>query len=615
MTITALLVDAAVLGSTGAALLLGPRALRAPTADGTPARPGRGRRGGRPEVLLAAVTGLIYLNQLLCSAYLLRVHGGDAGYVARYLPPGWFAEPTGHPVVRALAAHLPAPGLFAPTVLRVQAFLELPFVLSAYATVLHRLSPALLRAVLGSPALVWATAASYTLVFGVVEGALRNPWTVQDVVIRVLSALLTAPLLLRAARRAPGPERRSDTLGLLRFAAELWAVGTLVMVVYDTALLYNLRHLPDRWPETALALALLAATARDRRPGPATTGPGTAALDLLLQRTLVLFLLPALAIRYGLGFAHPPLSAAAALTVALAALATPASARPPARSPSPAPPASPPPTSPCTCGTTPTPRTPCCAPWSPSPPPPPCCWPSPTSAATAPRPLLLRLLLVVVDVAEVQRGRPGAVPEQVGEQRGQVAGADGEVGGGQLLDAPPVVAVRGFDGVDPDGGGLGGGEPHQAVLLPLVGEPAVEGEGGAARPDHRAEPFGGQVEPGLLAQLPDGGGQGVLALVHAAADGEPPPPARRARVAGAEQQQAVLVVEQQDARGVPGVRRHAPDPTAAGTVPGPKALARNPSCGFRIPDSGPLVRPSGADQSLTSQVSCIEVTAPLPSVV
>ncbi|RAJ41826.1 hypothetical protein K353_02937 [Kitasatospora sp. SolWspMP-SS2h] len=320
MTITALLVDAAVLGSTGAALLLGPRALRAPAAGSAPARPGR---GVRPEVLLAAVTGLVYLNQLLCSAYLLRVHGGDAGYVTRYLPPGWFAEPTGHPVVRALAAHLPAPGLFAPTVLRVQAFLELPFVLAAYATVLYRLSPALLRAVLGSPALVGATAASYTLVFGVVEGALRNPWTVQDVVIRALSALLTAPLLLRVARRAPGPERRSDTLGLLRFAAELWAVGTLVMVVYDTALLYNLRHLSDRWPEAVLAPALLAATALDRRPGPAATGPGTAALDLLLRRTLVLFLLPALAIRYGLGFAHPGLAAAAALTVALAALATP----------------------------------------------------------------------------------------------------------------------------------------------------------------------------------------------------------------------------------------------------------------------------------------------------
>ncbi|MFE1319511.1 hypothetical protein [Kitasatospora phosalacinea] len=330
MKTTVLLVDAAVLGSTGAALLLGPRTLRAPAPDAfvpatapartTPARPAT----LRPEVLLAAVTALIYLNQLLCSAYLLRVHGGDTGYVARYLPPGWFAEPTGHPAVRALAAHLPVPGLFAPTVLRVQAFLELPFVLFAYATVLHRLSPALLRRVLGSPALVWTTAASYTLVFGVVEWALYNPWTVQDVAIRTLSALCTAPLLLRAARRAPGAERRPGTLGLLRFAAELWAVGTLVMVVYDTALLYNLRHLPGRWPEAALALAVLAATAYDRRrpaPAAAIPGPGTAALTVLLHRTLVLFLPPALAVRYGLGYAHPQLSAAGALLVALAALA------------------------------------------------------------------------------------------------------------------------------------------------------------------------------------------------------------------------------------------------------------------------------------------------------
>ncbi|MFC8716165.1 hypothetical protein [Kitasatospora sp. NPDC057198] len=351
MTTTMLLVDAAVLGSTGTALLLGPRALRPPatgaaattdtaatdtgttaadtdTDTDTPAVRPAVRAARRPEVLLAGVVALIYLNQLLCSAYLLRAHGGDAGYVARYLPPGWFAEPTGHPVVRALAAHLPVPGLFAPTVLRVQAFLELPFVLLAYATVLHRLSPALLRRVLGSPALVWTTAASYTLVFGTVECALANPWTVQDVALRVLSALLTVPLLLRTARRAPGAERCPGTLGLLRFAAELWAVGTLVMVVYDTALLYNLRHLPGRWPEAALALAVLAATGYDRRPtsarpGPTAPepGPGTAALAVLLRRALVLFLPPALAIRYGLGYAHPWLSAAGAALVAAAALA------------------------------------------------------------------------------------------------------------------------------------------------------------------------------------------------------------------------------------------------------------------------------------------------------
>ncbi|WAL74933.1 hypothetical protein OU787_27540 [Kitasatospora sp. YST-16] len=340
MTTTALLVDAAVLGSTAAALLLAPRALRTPTADRvptaartsgsdrtsgpdrapTPDRAPASGRGVRPEILLAAVTGLLYLNQLLCSAYLVRTHGGDAGYVTRYLPPGWFAEPTGHPAIRALAAHLPAPRLFAPTVLRVQAFLELPFVLTAYATVLHRLSPALLRATLGSPALLAAAATSYTLVFGAVEWGLHNPWTVQDVTIRVLSALLTTPLLLRAARRAPGPERRTDTLGLLRFTAELWAVGTLVMVVYDTALLYNLRHLPARLPEAALALAVLTATTRDRRPPTARTGPGTTALATLLGRTLALFLVPALAVRYGLGFAHPRLAAAAALLTALAAL-------------------------------------------------------------------------------------------------------------------------------------------------------------------------------------------------------------------------------------------------------------------------------------------------------
>ncbi|MFJ1751776.1 hypothetical protein [Kitasatospora sp. NPDC088134] len=347
MTITALLIDSTVLGSAATALLIASHLLRAPAepaADGGGGRSGgqhgdrgsggRGRRGGRgsaglvrsPEVLLLAVTALLYLNQLLCAAYLLRVHGGDTGFVTRYLPPGWFDQPTGNPVVRALADHLPAPRLFAPTVLRVQAFLELPFVLLAYATVLRRLDPARYRTAIGSAPLLWSAAVSWTLVFGTVEWRFHNPWTLQDLTIRALSAACTTPLLLATARRAPAgpaatePDPGPGTLGLLRFAAALWAVGTLVMVVYDTALLYNPAHLPTRWPEAALALLLLAATAR--RPTTRTApGPATTALAVLLRRILVLFLVPALAVRYGLGFAHPQIAAAGALLVTAAALA------------------------------------------------------------------------------------------------------------------------------------------------------------------------------------------------------------------------------------------------------------------------------------------------------
>ncbi|MFG2820075.1 hypothetical protein ACGFX4_11675 [Kitasatospora sp. NPDC048365] len=314
MTFTAVLVNATVVAGVPAGLLLGLPLLRRPA-------PPRAGRTVAPELVLLAVTALIYLNQLLCAAYLLRVHGGDAGFVTRYLPPGWFAQPTGNPLVRALADHLPAPALFAPTVLRVQAFLELPFVLFAYATVLRRLSPARYRTVLGSGPLVRSTALAYTVVFGVVEWGLYNPWTVQDLLLRTASALVTAPALIALARREPGPDRRPGTLGLLRFTASLWAVGQLVMVVYDTALLYNIGHLGGRWPELLLAVLVLAATARWRTPEPAD-GASTLALQEVLRRFLVLFLVPALAIRYGVEFGMPVLSVLGALLVTAVALWT-----------------------------------------------------------------------------------------------------------------------------------------------------------------------------------------------------------------------------------------------------------------------------------------------------
>ncbi|MFI9788918.1 hypothetical protein ACIHEI_36215 [Kitasatospora sp. NPDC051984] len=315
MSPTVLLIDLAVVLSVATGLWFGPRVL-----GGTP--PVRAGWTVRPEVGLAVVVGAVYLNQLVCAAYVVRVHGGDASFVARYLPPGWFAQPVGNPVVRALAEWMPAPRLFGPTVLRVQAFLELPFVLFAYGTALRRLSPALYRAALGSAPLAWAAALSYTVVFGVVEWALRNPWTVQDVLIRAVSAAVTAPLVLTLARRDRdrGMELRPGLGGLLHFAVSLWALGGLVMVVYDTALLYNSAHLRTRWPEALLWLAVLTVTARWRPTTPRPVGPATAALATVLRRGLVLFLVPALAVRYGLGFAHLQVALGGGMSTAVGAL-------------------------------------------------------------------------------------------------------------------------------------------------------------------------------------------------------------------------------------------------------------------------------------------------------
>jgi hypothetical protein len=91
------------------------------------------RRLGHPAVSLAVVTCLIYLNQVLFTVYMPRVRHGDPAFIARYLPSGWFMPDRGG-VIAALARHFPAPGLLAPTVLRVQAFLELPLVVFGYLT-------------------------------------------------------------------------------------------------------------------------------------------------------------------------------------------------------------------------------------------------------------------------------------------------------------------------------------------------------------------------------------------------------------------------------------------------------------------------------------------------
>jgi hypothetical protein len=49
-----------------------------------------GRRPRSPVTGLVVITGLAYLNQVLFTVYVLREHGGDPSFIARYLPEGWF---------------------------------------------------------------------------------------------------------------------------------------------------------------------------------------------------------------------------------------------------------------------------------------------------------------------------------------------------------------------------------------------------------------------------------------------------------------------------------------------------------------------------------------------
>ncbi|MFI6939442.1 hypothetical protein ACIBI4_09235 [Streptomyces sp. NPDC050418] len=311
-----LLVDALVVASVAAAFAIRPRALaRRPATTGG--------RLANPAVWLALLTGLLYLNQVLFTVYVLREHGGDPGFVARHLPAGWFDLATENPVLRSLADRFPAPWLLAPTALRVQAFLELPFVLLMFMTVVRWLDADLYRRVAAS-ALLPLAAVSYTTVFCLVEWDLHNPYTTDDIVIRAASALVTPLLLRHLARRDTSTARLPATVpGLLLLIARLGALGVLVLVVYDTALLYNLGRLDDRLPlaltATATLLALHAATPRLR---PARTPTPLLSFVLgTLTHWLPLFFLPALAIRYGLLFGTPALSlSAGALTAALALL-------------------------------------------------------------------------------------------------------------------------------------------------------------------------------------------------------------------------------------------------------------------------------------------------------
>lgn len=302
------LLDGAVAVSTVAALLLAPRTAR----RGERPRPERRRLG--PEGALAAVVALVYLNQVLFAVYVQRVKGGSPAFIARYLPPGWFDVPRLGP----LAAHFPAPELLAPSVLRVQAFLELPLVLLAFAAVLRSLDRTLYVRAARSP-LIPLAAASYTVAFCAVEWDLRNPYTVDDILLRLLSALLTRLLVARLARGEPAtppPAPRSPLL----FALDLWAYGQLMLVLYDTALLYNLARIGGHLPSAATALAVLVGTRAVERRVPYGSGPFTTALAGTIGRGLLLFLVPALAIRYGVSFGTPELAAAAGLVVCGAAV-------------------------------------------------------------------------------------------------------------------------------------------------------------------------------------------------------------------------------------------------------------------------------------------------------
>lgn len=271
---------------------------------------------GHPGIWLLGVTGAIYVNQVLFTVYMLRVHDGDPGFIAKYLPSGWFALAGHDPVLRWLADVFPAPEALSVTVLRVQSFFELSFVVFAFLTVCRWFGPELYRRV---AALVWPMVVFYTATFCLIEYSLKNPYTWDDIAIRIVSGVIVG-LLVPKLSGPPSDRRVTNAKDLALFLVSFGAVGGLVLTVYDTALLYNLGHVQQMLPLAALATAVLVIARLAARQTGTSVGPG---IDMVIRTAgwfLAYFAVSALAIRYGMTFGAPLLAAVAGLVVTAAAV-------------------------------------------------------------------------------------------------------------------------------------------------------------------------------------------------------------------------------------------------------------------------------------------------------
>ncbi|MFI9379803.1 hypothetical protein [Kutzneria sp. NPDC052558] len=269
---------------------------------GAPERPGGGWRR-HPGTWLAVVIGLFFVNQVLFTAYVAQAHHGDASFVARYMPPGWFDLAD----LGGVQYELPA---WPWTVLHAQSAIELPFGVLAYLLVCRWFGAEVYRRAVQAR---WLLSASFTVTFCLIELDLPSPYTAGDLVIRVVSGIVTPLLLPLLSEGAAGQPR------LLPFVASMGALGVIVLAVYDTVTLYNLGHTVSWLPTVAVALAVLAVARRWAR-GPVTHGPTLASVAGSLGWFLLLFMLPALPLRYGFNFGLPFLSMAAGLVVTAAAV-------------------------------------------------------------------------------------------------------------------------------------------------------------------------------------------------------------------------------------------------------------------------------------------------------
>jgi hypothetical protein len=332
--------EGTVLMSTAAALGIGAHLARARLARraSSEARDARNEAGRslvtvalHPLAQLLLVCAFVYVNQVLFGAFILRAHGGSTAFIGQYIPGEWFAIGRHDPLVQLAARHVGDGRWLSPTLLRVQAFLELPFTLFAYLAV-ARLLGRRVYATLCKPVVLALAALSFSVTFSLVELSLPNPYTTHDLMLRGAACILVPVYIAWIARReeagspaALAPRGPSGVLGLLAFLAGAGAISYVVLALYDAFLLYNLAHLPRYASGIALSLviAALASYAAPRVDGTiarATHGRvPSPAVDICvsaLRTFTVLFFVPSLSLRYWGG--HSTAAACGLLVVVLA---------------------------------------------------------------------------------------------------------------------------------------------------------------------------------------------------------------------------------------------------------------------------------------------------------
>ena len=296
--------QATVVVSMLATMMIGVWRLRArsSTDDGSVKRVGA--LWAHPLAQLAIVCVLLLVNQIIFNVYVLRAHGGDASFLSRYLGHGWCVLEQGT-IVRALASisgnSAKAVGWMSFSVLRVQAFLELPFTLFAYLAVARLLSGHVYRSLTRLPVLMLASL-SFTSAFSLTELALANPWTSDDLFVRGVACAVVPVYVAWTARRHAPPvdDRELGAFGLIVFLGGAGAIAILVLAVYDVFLLYNLGHLREEALALTLpwAVAALAARRAGRLRESLTPSPSLSACRTALGVFALLFFVPSLAIRY-----------------------------------------------------------------------------------------------------------------------------------------------------------------------------------------------------------------------------------------------------------------------------------------------------------------------------